>query len=142
MKQEFFRLNILPIGVNRFGNVYQWNVSEPLEAVMFMLGLKDGYIKDVFWSEVLGSIDLAWGNDKGGFCHIVQKHLIESDDFSSVREIVGIIQNTFRDGKRSEQGSNVSFDYEQYRVSVARSEEGNWVLTAFDKSRTRKEKER
>ena len=136
------KINILPVGFNRFGEVYEWDSSDPIGAVMFMLGLRGGYIRNVFRCEVLGGIDLAWGTEKGGVYHIIQKHLIEGDDFDTVQELVDILQSAFRHGELSEQGSNASFDYGHYRVSVARSDEGNWVLTAFDKSRTRKEKQR
>ena len=134
--------NLLPIGFNRFGEVYMWDECDPVGAFVFMLGMKSGYIRNVFWSETLGAIDLAWGTDKGRLSHIIQKHMVECNDFYTLQDLVDVVEKAIDYGELSEQGTNASFDYEHYRVSVARSDEGNWVLTAFDKSRTRKEKQR
>lgn len=136
------KTEILPIGLNRFGEIFQWGPNEELEAVMFLLGMKRGYIKDVFQQSELGMIDIAWGTEKGGLAHIIQKHFIERDDFKSINEIVESIKDTLRNGTKTAQGTNLSFDYNKWRVSIAQSPEGKWILTAFDRTRTKEEKAR
>ena len=131
-----------PTGKGRFGNIYQWTTGKAKEAADFLRRMQSGYLKGVFHRNDIGDIDLVWGNDKGGLKHIIQKHIVEHDDFDSVEEAMQIIDDVLANGEPIPQGSNLSFDYNGYRVSVAKSEDGNWVLTAFDKSRTENEKKR
>lgn len=134
--------NLKPVGKGRFGNIYQWTTGKAKEAADFLRRMQSGYLKGVFHRNDIGDIDLVWGNDKGGLKHIIQKHIVEHDDFDSVEEAMQIIDDVLANGEPIPQGSNLSFDYNGYRVSVAKSEDGNWVLTAFDKSRTENEKKR
>ena len=101
-----------------------------------------GYLKGVFHRDGIGDIDLVWGNEKGGLKHIIQKHIVEHDDFDSVEEAMQVIDEVVKKGTESRQGTNVSFDYGKYRVSVAQGNEGRWILTAFDAKRGLEEKQR
>ncbi|MCM1169997.1 MAG: hypothetical protein NC324_08700, partial [Bacteroides sp.] len=134
--------NAEPIGKNRFGNIYQWTKGKAAEAVNLLRRLREGYVKGVFSRPDIGEIDLAWGNDGGGLKHIIQKHIVEHDDFDSIEDAVKTIEEVVTNGNVSRQGSNISLDYGNYRVSLAQSEEGTWVLTSFDKTKSLKEKRR
>ena len=129
-----------PVGKNRFGNIYKWTLGRFQSAASFLGKIKSGYLKGVFHRNGLGDIDMVWGNDKAGLQHIIRKHIEEADDFSSIDEAMQVIDDTITNGDETRQGSNISFDYKGYRVSVAQSEEGNWVITAFDTTRSREEK--
>lgn len=133
---------IQPVGINRFGNIYNWAKGQFQSAALFLNNLKSGYLRSVFYRDGIGDIDMVWGNDKAGLQHIIKKHIEEADDFSSVEEAMQIINDTISNGDITRQGSNISLDNNGYRVSIAQSEEGNWVLTAFDKTRSRAEKKR
>ena len=133
---------IQPVGINRFGNIYNWAKGQFQSAALFLNNLKSGYLRSVFYRDGIGDIDMVWGNDKAGLQHIIKKHIEEADDFSSVEEAMQIINDTISNGDITRQGSNISLDNNGYRVSIAQSEEGNWVLTAVDKTRSRAEKKR
>lgn len=133
---------IQPVGKNRFGNIYNWAKGQFQSAASFLNNLKSGYLRSVFYRDGIGDIDMVWGNEKAGLQHIIKKHIEEADDFSSVEEAMQIINETISNGDITRQGSNISLDNNGYRVSIAKSDEGNWVLTAFDKTRSRAEKKR
>ena len=130
------------IGENRFGRIYKWVQGKYKEAANFLRREQSGYLKGVFHRNDIGDIDMVWGDEKAGLKHIIQKHIVEQNDFDSVAEAMETINSVIKNGQESKQGSNVSFDYGGYRVSIAQSEEGNWVLTAFDATRSIKEKRR
>lgn len=140
--EEAQQLEPEPIGTNRFGNIYNWVKGQFQSAASFLNNLKSGYLRGVFYRDGIGNIDMVWGNEKAGLQHIINKHIEEADDFNSVEEVMQVINETINNGTISQQGTNISLDYKGYRVSIAQSNEGNWVLTAFDKTRSRAEKQR
>lgn len=140
--EEAQQLEPEPIGTNRFGNIYNWVKGQFQSAASFLNNLKSGYLRGVFYRDGIGNIDMVWGNEKAGLQHIINKHIEEADDFNSVEEAMQVINETINNGTISQQGTNISLDYKGYRVSIAQSNEGNWVLTAFDKTRSRAEKQR
>lgn len=140
--EEAQQLEPEPIGTNRFGNIYNWVNGQFQSAASFLNNLKSGYLRGVFYRDGIGNIDMVWGNEKAGLQHIINKHIEEADDFNSVEEAMQVINETINNGTISQQGTNISLDYKGYRVSIAQSNEGNWVLTAFDKTRSRAEKQR
>ena len=140
--EEAQQLEPEPIGTNRFGNIYNWVKGQFQSAASFLNNLKSGYLRGVFYRDGIGNIDMVWGNEKAGLQHIINKHIEEADDFNSVEEAMQVINETINNGTISQQGTNISLDYKGYRVSIAQSNEGNWVLTAFDKIRSRAEKQR
>ena len=140
--EEAQQLEPEPIGTNRFGNIYNWVKGQFQSAASFLNNLKSGYLRGVFYRDGIGNIDMVWGNEKAGLQHIINKHIEEADDFNSVEEAMQLINETINNGTISQQGTNISLDYKGYRVSIAQSNEGNWVLTAFDKTRSRAEKQR
>ena len=142
ISEETPQLEIEPIGVNRFGNIYNWVKGQFQSAASFLNNLKSGYLRGVFYRDDIGNIDMVWGNEKAGLQHIINKHIEDADDFNSVEEAMQVINDTINNGTISQQGTNISLDYNGYRVSIAKSDEGNWVLTAFDKTRSRAEKQR
>lgn len=140
--EEAQQLEPEPIGTNRFGNIYNWVKGQFQSAASFLNNLKSGYLRGVFYRDGIGNIDMVWGNEKAGLQHIINKHIEEADDFNSVEEAMQVINETINNGTISQQGTNISLDYKGYRVSIAQSNEGNWVLTALDKTRSRVEKQR
>ena len=133
---------LTPIGQNRFGDIYQWGKGKVLEAVDFLRNAQSGYLKGVFSRPDIGEIDLAWGSEKGGLKHIILNHIVDYNDFDSVDEAVNVIEDVINNGTLTKQGTNLSLDYGKYRVSLAQSEEGTWVLTSFDRNRKKEEKRR
>lgn len=130
------------IGRNRWGNVYQWAVDKAKEAADFLRKKQTGYLKGVFHRDDIGDIDLVWGNDKGGLKHIIQKHIVEHDDFDSVEEAMSVMDDVVRNGSVTTQKDGIKIEANGYRVALRQSEDGNWIVTAYDITRTSDEKNR
>ena len=130
------------IGRNRFGEIYELGDHTAVEAANFLLSNGEGYIKGVFSNKDFPSIDMAYGNENGGLYHIYLKHILESNDFNSVSDMINAVIDVLHNGARVDQGTNVSYDFNGYRVSLAQSDEGVWLLTSFDSSRSRKDKKK
>lgn len=139
-----------PVGSDFFGNIYNQFKGKAKEAYNLLSRLKSGIAINVFERNDIGGIALVWGDDKGGLYHIVKKHIIEHKDFANVDEALEVIQDVLNNGSISrENADKVNIDWNGYRVSVRKQtrdekgnvvEKGNWVVTAFDRTRTEKEK--
>ena len=135
--------NPQPIGTNEYGNIYQWVVGKAKEAAQFLRKHKDSYLKGVFYRDDIGDIDLVWGNDKAGLQHIVKRHILEQTDFDSINDAIEAIEKTIKNGKIDTTKSDfIVIDNGKYRVVLAKSENGNWILTAYDNSKPREEKQK
>lgn len=135
--------NPKPIGTNKFGNVYQWVTGKAKEAAQFLRQHKNSYLKGVFHRDDIGDIDLVWGNDKAGLQHIVKRHILEQTDFDSISEAIEAISKTIQNGRIvSENDSQCTIDDGTHRVAIAKDETGNWIITAYDNSRGKAEKQR
>lgn len=143
-----------PIGRGFFGNIYDQFKGKVKEAFDFLISHREGDLLGVFHRDELGDIDLIWGSNerKEGLEHIIEKHINDLQDFSSVEEAMNVIDDVIKNGMVSrENPDKVNLDYNGYRVSIKkqiRDDDGNvigkknWVVTAFDKKRSVKEKER
>ena len=136
--------DIKPIGKSsQFGNIYLQFKGKVKEAFDFMMQKKDGFLKAVFHRDEVGDIGLVWGNGKAGLYHIILKHVINYDDFSSVNDVVNTIDDVIKTGQYSlQKDGRVAFTKDNYRVAIKKSEEGNWIISALDTSRKKKEKKR
>ena len=135
--------NPQPIGKNRFGNVYQWVAGKAKEAAQFLRKHKNSYLKGVFHREEIGDIDLVWGDDKAGLQHIIRRHIEEQDDFDGINEAIEAIEQTIKNGEIRNNGKGrITIDNGKYSVILAQDDNGNWIITAYDSSRPREEKQR
>lgn len=131
-----------PIGHNQWGDVYQWKQGRHREAAHFLQENQSGYLRGVFNRPEIGDIDLVWGTPQAGLQHIIDKHIIKQNDFANVDEAMETISKTIKDGEMQQQGNRYVVDNNGNRVVITKSEDGNWVITAYDNSRTSEEKRR
>ena len=132
-----------PIGVGRFGNIYDQFKRRAVDAVKFLFKKKGGEAKDVFYREEIGTVGLVWGDDKQGLQHIIQKHIITHSDFNSVGEMLSTIQDVIENGDITIQTSgNYRIEKDGKRAIIAKNENGDFVLTAYDSNRSIGEKKR
>ena len=126
-----------------FGTNYEQFRGKFKEAVDYLFANKGGTAKGVFHREEVGDVDIPWGNTKAGLYHIINKHVVQYDDFQSVDEAVKIIDDVVDNGTfEIQKDGRAAFVKDGYRVAVERDESGNWLVTALDASRKRKEKKR
>ena len=141
-------VGIQPIGTNRFGGIYNQFKGKVKEAFDFLVSNKDGYLQGVFHRDDLGDIDLAWGSAPTdytgkGLAHIIRKHINVMKDFKDLDEAMRIIEDVINNGEAKQNKKDpqlVDIENGNYRVVIAKNEEGNWILTAFDFVKSRKEK--
>ena len=139
--------DIKPIGTNRFGGIYDQFKGKVKEAFDFLTKKKEGYLKGVFHRDDLGDIDLAWGSAPTdytgkGLAHIIRKHIKVLKDFKDIDEAMRIIDDVVTNGtsKPNNDPRLVDIEKDNYRVVVAKNDEGNWILSAFDFVTPKKEK--
>lgn len=139
--------DIKPVGKNKFGDVYDQFKGKPKEAFDFLLENKDGYLKGVFHRDEIGDIDLGYGEAPTpytgyGLAHIIRKHVELMNDFDSVDDAVNAIIDVISNGKVEPINKDRVYEINKdiYRVAIAKDENGNWVLSAMDKSRSKKQK--
>ena len=144
---KFSLKEIKPVGKNKFGDVYDQFKGKPKEAFDFLLENKDGYLKGVFHRDEIGDIDLGYGEAPTpytgyGLAHIIRKHVELMNDFDSVDDAVNAIIDVISNGKVEPINKDRVYEINKdiYRVAIAKDENGNWVLSAMDKSRSKKQK--
>ncbi|MDO5609095.1 MAG: hypothetical protein Q4G08_11640, partial [Capnocytophaga sp.] len=144
--------DIQPVGKGFFGNIYDQFKGKSKEAVAFLLQKKEGEAVGVFNRNDLGDIDLPYGNHgkKYGLEHIVEKHIKEQSDFDNVEQAVEVIDDVITNGEvTQEKWDKAIIEKDGYKVVISKNtrdkngnviESKNWIVTAFDKTRSRKEK--
>lgn len=130
-----------PIGRSTFGSVYNQFKGKVLQAVKFLVNHESGDLLGVFHRKDIGDIDMVWGDDGGGLCHILNKH-INDKDFPTVKDLVSRIEDIVNNGKVDfSNGDKMVLKKDGYVVTIRRNvrEKGikiadkNWVLTAYNK---------
>ncbi len=132
-----------PVGVGKFGNIYDQFKGKVKEAVSFLFKKRGGEAKDVFYREEIGNIGLIWGDDKQGLRHIIQKHIVAHSDFDSVGEMYSTIQDVIENGDITiQKGGSYRIEKDGKRAIIAKNENGDFVLTAYAANRSIEEKKR
>lgn len=136
---------IKPIGVGPFGPIYDQFRGKVKEAFDFLLDRKDGDLLGVFHRDDVGDIDLVWGEAKTkytgkGLAHIIKKHIDTLHDFSSIDDAISTIDNVIKNGNIAYNGNNLEIGNNGYKVVIAQTDDKKWILTAFDNTKTKKEK--
>lgn len=132
-----------PIGRSTFGSVYNQFKGKVLQAVKFLVNHESGDLLGVFHRnrKDIGDIDMVWGDDGGGLCHILNKH-INDKDFPTVKDLVSRIEDIVNNGKVDfSNGDKMVLKKDGYVVTIRRNvrEKGikiadkNWALTAYNK---------
>lgn len=130
-----------PIGRSTFGSVYNQFKGKVLQAVKFLVNHESGDLLGVFHRKDIGDIDMVWGDDGGGLCHILNKN-INDKDFPTVKDLVSRIEDIVNNGKVDfSNGDKMVLKKDGYVVTIRRNvrEKGikiadkNWVLTAYNK---------
>lgn len=135
-----------------FGKNYPQFENKPKEAIDFLLKERNGQVIGAIEREGLGKVDIVYGNDKGGLCHIRNKHFVHADDFSSLDEMRDVIVDLLRTGKIGQyysDGGKVNIYKKDYRLTLRKTivydkndtlKEKLWVLTSYDTSRKEEDK--
>ena len=135
-----------PIGRGVFGDIYDQFKGRVKEAFDFLIRHKSGDLLGVFHRDDIGDIDLVWGSaeQEMGLDHIINKHVGEGKDFNTIDEAVGRIESVIANGKIIQDGKmRYVVSEDGYRVAIRKDFDGeskNWIVTAVDYNRSKKEK--
>ena len=130
-----------PIGHGFFGNVYNQFKGKVMQAVKFLTKHGSGDLLGVFHRNDVGDIDMVWGDEGGGLCHILNKH-INDKDFPTIKELVSRIEDIVNNGAVDfSNGDKIVLKKDGYVVTIRRNirdkgikiADKNWVLTAYNK---------
>lgn len=136
-----------PIGTGAFGNIYNQFKGKVKEAFNFLMHHKSGDLLGVFHRDDVGDIDLVWGDRKTnqGLDHIIDKHIEQHHDFTSVEDAMNKIDDIINHGTINEKKSKwdkVVIEKDGMAVVIRKNvrdnkgivldENKNWIVTAFD----------
>jgi N12 class adenine-specific DNA methylase len=130
-----------PSGKGYFGNIYTQFKGKVMEGINFLSRVRGGALQGVWHRNGIGDIDLVWGNEGGGLCHILKKH-INDKDFKNKADFANRLNDIINNGKVDfENGDKVVLKKDGYVVTIRKNirERGkkiadeNWVLTAYNK---------
>lgn len=133
--------DIVPIGEGEYGYIYDQFKGKPYEAVDFLAKEKSGFAKGVFYRKDIGDIGLIWGDNNKGLAHIQEKHIVTHNDFKSMSEMILVLSDVVNNGDKGEMivergKKKVPISKGKYVAFIALSDDGNWVLTTYDGSRS------
>ncbi|MDR2472861.1 MAG: hypothetical protein LBD53_04745, partial [Tannerella sp.] len=143
---------IKPVGRGAFGNIYDQFRGKAKEAIAFLANKKEGDAVGVFHRNELGDIDMVWGSaeNKQGIEHIIDKHSEKKNDFNSIEDAASVIDDVIRNGTiTKDKADKATIEKDGYKVVVSKNvrdtqgnilQTKNWVVTAFDITRTEGEK--
>jgi len=126
-----------------FGPIYRQFERKPKEAFEFLITHEDGDLLAVFHREGFGDIDLVWGNDNGGFKHILLKHIGYKKSFVNVEDAACQIQEIIESGRKVFEnidkavfqiGNKIVTVRKNYRENGKKIADKHWVLTAYDET--------
>ena len=126
-----------------FGEVYDQFRGKVDEALAMLMTKRGGDFTGVFSREGFGNIDFVWGDEGGGFAHILDKHVGAGKSFATPSEAAHEIDRIIKHGNLDfENGDKAVFKDGSRLVTVRKNirERGkkiadkNWVLTAYDES--------
>ena len=130
-----------PSGKGYFGNIYTQFKGKVMEGINFLSRVRGGVLQCVWHRKGIGDIDLVWGDDGGGLCHILKKH-INDKDFKNKADFVNRLNDIVNNvNVEFENGDKVVLKKDGYVVTIRKNirERGkkiadeNWVLTAYNK---------
>lgn len=125
-------------------NEYIQGENNSLKAAKFLLNKKQGIVKNAFKNTPYGNIGLPYGDNSFGLYHIIDKHILELDDFNSLTEAISTIDDVLRNGTKKQIQGQDKFVVTKgkFLVSIAEEKTGDFVITSYDNSRSEKIKKR
>ncbi|MDO7253075.1 hypothetical protein [Helicobacter cappadocius] len=100
-------------------------------AVIKLLMEKQGFIKGAFYREDTGDIDLLWGNEDFGLCHILKRRSEQFGEEKALR-FISHLQENIRNGVMIKMPDNrFNIITNTTSIILARGEDNHFILTAY-----------
>ncbi len=133
-----------PVGKGVFGDIYDQFRGDAKGAFSFLTKHRSGDLLGVFHRDDTGDIDLVWGDENGGLCHILAKHVGKGKDFGTEQAAFDKIESILKNGRLVLDGQmRYVVSEDGYRVAIRKDYDGvnkNWIVTAVDYNRSKEEK--
>ena len=126
-----------------FGRNYFRYAGKPKEAIEFLLKNEKGQVRKAYIKDGLGEIDIVYGNNKKGLCHIEKRHLKNQNDFESREDMAQKIADALKYGKVEKDKKDVLIIYNEIRLIISQTvvydDEDNfrnkhWILTSYNQN--------
>lgn len=126
-----------------FGRNYFRYAGKPKEAIEFLLKNEKGQVRKAYTKDGLGEIDIVYGNNKKGLCHIEKRHLKNQNDFESREDMAQKIADALKYGKVEKDKKDVLIIYNEIRLIISQTvvydDEDNfrnkhWILTSYNQN--------
>ena len=114
------------------------------DAIEKLMQEKQGHIKGAFHRSDIGDIDLWWGNERLGLCHIIRQRMKEKKNYDDAvlhtQRLLNNISETIEKGKNLgiSKKRNYEIVYEKNKVVIAPEYHGykvTYLLTAFEREK-------
>ena len=134
-----------------FGENFPEYQNKPKAAIEFLFSRERGQVIGAYNREDLGKIDIVWGNNASGLCHIKNKHFTQMNDFNSLKDLTNKIVDLLKEGKivDTKDQSKVKLVKGKFALFLKRTliydeednfEEKVWVLTSYNTKRDEEDK--
>lgn len=126
-----------------FGRNYFRYAGKPKEAIEFLLKNEKGQVRKAYTKDGLGEIDIVYGNNKKGLCHIEKRYLKNQNDFESREDMTQKIADALKYGKVEKDKKDVLIIYNEIRLIISQTvvydDEDNfrnkhWILTSYNQN--------
>jgi hypothetical protein len=126
-----------------FGRNYFRYAGKPKEAIEFLLKERGGQVRRAYTKEGLGEIDIVYGNDKKGLCHIEKRHLKNQNDFESREDMAQKITDALKYGKVEKDKKDVLIIHNEMRLIISQTlvynnednfRDKHWILTSYNQN--------
>lgn len=126
-----------------FGRNYFRYAGKPKEAIEFLLKNEKGQVRKAYTKDGLGEIDIVYGNNKKGLCHIEKRYLKNQNDFESREDMAQKIADALKYGKVEKDKKDVLIIYNEIRLIISQTvvydDEDNfrnkhWILTSYNQN--------
>lgn len=100
-------------------------------AVIKLLMEKQGFIRGAFYREDTGDIDLLWGNEDFGLCHILKKRSEQFGEEKALRFISHLEENIKNGVMIRMPDSRFNIITNTTSIILAKGEDNHFILTAY-----------
>ncbi len=116
--------------------VFKRYKNKPKLAIKHLMKIKKGEALEALYREDIGYVDIIWGDEKHGLCHIIKKHKNEIKQLGfEVEDFIPIIFQYGEFNKKKSKDSKIVLDSQMFRIIISThyfGEERKWLLSAFD----------
>jgi len=114
---------------------YQFE-NRPVEAIKHLMKVQKGQAVKALYHNDIGFIDIVWGDESMGLCHLINKHKKEFDNAGvKIFNIIPLIVEKGKVNKRNSGDNSIVIEHNFFRVVVYltyNQKNKRFLMTAYD----------